>query len=290
MAARTTRAKVASRETPAKTRTARSRRDRRDEVSEALRLPFETRIVDGEYITPRAFLRSALFGVTKKGRRIHYESEQLATVGAMRITYTGAALDQHDYDVWMHMVHRAREHGMGPKVLFTLRSFLDDLSWDKSGKSMSRLRMIFDRLFGATVVIEMGKHRFQGHLVDAISYSADVTDEKYYFRLSPEMAMFFAEENIAYVTIEDRKNVRGMLAKWLHAYIVADKSSQPVSIDQLWRLSRSGAARRSTFVQSLRAALDELAVCKIIEPTFKLDAHYLYYCRSAQRAVLPVSA
>jgi hypothetical protein len=217
---------------------------------------------------------------------MQYEAEQLATVGGMRITYSGAVLDQHDYDVWMHMVHRAREHGMGPKVLFTLRPFLDDLSWDKSGKSMSRLRMIFDRLFGATVVIEMGKHRFQGHLVDAISYSADHADENYYFRLSPERATFFAEENIAYVTIEDRKNVRGMLAKWLHAYIVADKSAQPASIDQLWKLSRSGAARRSTSVQSLRDALEELVACNIIEPNFKLDAHYLYYRRTARQAAL----
>ena len=289
MAARTIRAQVASRESQAP-RTTRARRIRRDEVSEALRLPFETRMVDGEYITPRAFLRSALFGVTKKGRRVHYDGEQLATVGNMRIAYTGLALDQHDYDVWMHMVHRAHEHGMGAKVLFTLRSFLDDLSWDKSGKSMSRLRTIFDRLFSATVVIEMDKARFKGHLVDAISYSTDTTDENYYFRLSPEMAMFFAEENTAYVTIEDRKNVRGMLAKWLHAYIVADKNSLPVPIDQLWTLSRSGAAKRSTFVQSLRAALDELVACKVIESSYKIDAHYLYYKRTAQRAALAASA
>lgn len=55
-----------------------------------------------------------------------------------------------------------------------------------------------------------------------------------------------------------------MLAKWLHAYIVADNTSQLVSIVQLWTLSRSSAAQRATFVQSLRAALDELVASKIV--------------------------
>jgi hypothetical protein len=292
MVGRTARSKVATpvrikpkREiTPRKPRAAASVDD-----TDTLRLPFEVPVVDGEYITPRGFLRSALFGVTKKGERTRYESEPLAAVGGFRITYTGEALNQSDYDVWMHMVHRAHEHGMGPKVIFTLRSFLEGLSWDLSGKSMTRLREIFDRLFDAVVIIEFGKRRFKGHLVDAIYDGGDGADEagdqRYYFRLSPEMAAFFTEEQAAYVAIQDRKNVRGMMAKWLHAYILADTSNQPASIDQLRALSRSSAARRSTFVASLRQALEELAACGIIEPGYRLDANYVYYRRIMRRAV-----
>jgi hypothetical protein len=99
------------------------------------------------------------------------------------------------------------------------------------------------------------------------------------------MAAFFTEEQAAYVAIQDRKNVRGMMAKWLHAYILADTSNQPASIDQLRALSRSSAARRSTFVASLRQALEELAACGIIEPGYRLDANYVYYRRIMRRAV-----
>ena len=47
---------------------------------------------------PNGFLRSALFGAIRKGRRRYLKAEQLAALDGIEIRYTGQRLDQGDLD------------------------------------------------------------------------------------------------------------------------------------------------------------------------------------------------
>jgi hypothetical protein len=230
-----------------------------------LRLPFHDDLwSDGKYVAPVAFLRSALFGIVPKGRRRRVDNEPLASRKGLELRFTGSVLDQFDEDVWLVMLRQAREHGMGPNVYFTMRSMMKQLSWDVGGKSSQRLRASFLRLASAVVQIESPDLHYIGHLVEEII--VDKTNgENYYYRLSPRMAQLFGPEQSAYLEIDERTQIKGPLAKWLHGYIAADAVGFPVHIDELRKLSGSTTSERYRFTASLRLALEELKTCGVLK-------------------------
>lgn len=64
---------------------------------------------DAVRAVPNSFLRSALFGAIRKGRRRFIKGEQIAAVDGIEIRYTGERLDQGDLDVWEALLHAARD-------------------------------------------------------------------------------------------------------------------------------------------------------------------------------------
>jgi hypothetical protein len=235
------------------------------EASTALRLPFEHIIWrDSHYVAPTGILRSALFAATAKGARRVLKDEQVANLDGFELRFTGETFDMHDEDVWMLMLRNARDHGMGPKVHFTLRSMLRDLSWDVCGKSAERLRASFNRLVSSTVRIRRGKVEFTGHLVDEVV--ANTLNEEYFsYRLSPSMAKLFGPEQHTYLDREHRKQIKGTLTKWLHGFIESNPGGFPVTVDSIWSLSGSTASQRYIFVRTLRSALAELQAIGVVE-------------------------
>jgi hypothetical protein len=254
-----------------------------DVPQQPLRLPFHDDLwSDGAYVAPVAFLRSALFGIVPKGRRRRVDNEPLASRKGLELRFTGSVLDQFDEDVWLVMLRQAREHGMGPNVYFTMRSMMKQLSWDASGKSSQRLRASFLRLASAVVQIESPELHYIGHLVEEII--VDKTNgENYYYRLSPRMAQLFGPDQVGKLEIDERTQIKGPLAKWLHGYIAADPFGFPVHIDELRKLSGSTTSERYRFTASLRLALEELKNCGVLK-TWRIE-HLTVFVTRHQRAL-----
>src|SRR5208283_569608 len=78
---------------------------------EVIQFPFWP---DTDRAAPNTFLRSALFGVVKKGERRYCKNEKLTAWPGHELAYTGQQLDQYDEDVWMHLVHLHRKQGVEP--------------------------------------------------------------------------------------------------------------------------------------------------------------------------------
>ncbi len=249
-------------------------------ISTALRLPFsEVNWLDGQYIAPIALLRSALFSVSPKGARRQLNREALATLEGFELRFSGEILDQTDEDVWLVMLRQAREHGMGLNVHFTLRSLLKELNWDICGKSAQRLRSSFLRLANSSIEMESPDLHYVGHLIEEIM--CDKKDgEHYYFRLSPRMAAFFGRDQYAYLGIEQRVQIKGVVAKWLHGYIEAHPRGFPTTVDHLWKLSGSTTPVRKRFIASLRSALEELKQCGVIE-SWRIADHITVFAKRA---------
>jgi hypothetical protein len=247
-------------------------------------LPFQVPFLDGQYVASRAFLRSAIFGVEKKGRRQLFHDAPVASRDGLVIRFSGQALDQHDHDAFMVMVREARAHGMGLNVHFTLRSFLEELDWGYGGKAIARLRAVFTRLVTAAVHIELpGGAKWEGHLVEEVLSSpsfdgSGAADGQYFFRLSPKMATWLSVENVAYLAIRNRKQLKSMLAKWIHGFLESDLKAFPARIDDLWELSRSSCAQRYQFLRQLRHALEDLKACTIIAD-WRMDREFVYITR-----------
>ena len=73
---------------------------------------------------PNGFLRSALFGVVKKGARRYVEREQIAAVDGVQILYTGQRLDQADLDVYVSVLHAVRLQALGSQCRITSYALL----------------------------------------------------------------------------------------------------------------------------------------------------------------------
>jgi hypothetical protein len=228
-------------------------------------------------------LRSALFGIVGRGRRRHLNNEAIASLNGTELRQTGEQLDQSDESVWMTLVRRAREHGLGSTVTFSLRSLLKDLGWDSSGKSIARLRATLDRLVTVTIEIKSDRgKRYIGHLVHEGSYSRE--DDSYWFRLSANLADFFAPSEYSLLSIRERAQLHGSLSKWLHGFISSSPSSFPAKIDLLCELSGSAAIQRYHFTRTLKDACQELVSCGFLE-SFRIE-HATLYVKRAQHLKL----
>jgi len=82
---------------------------------------------------PNAMLRSALFGVVKPGRRKYVREMSLPMVGDFSSTYTGERLDQADLDVFLQILHYARQQKATDVITFPTRRLLREIGRGTSG-------------------------------------------------------------------------------------------------------------------------------------------------------------
>jgi hypothetical protein len=79
---------------------------------------------DDRRATPNTIVRSAVFGVVRRGKRQRIEDMPVAGPPGWNITLSGWRLDQHDCDIWLEVMHLARLGTPGEEVRFTLSSML----------------------------------------------------------------------------------------------------------------------------------------------------------------------
>jgi len=73
---------------------------------------------------PNGILRSALFGVVKRGKRKYIDNELIASLDGVEISYAGQSLDQNDLGVYEAILHIARTQRLGDECYFTAYSLL----------------------------------------------------------------------------------------------------------------------------------------------------------------------
>lgn len=83
---------------------------------------------------PNVILRSALFGVVKKGTRQYEKGVLKATFNGYTVKYTGEQLDQSDLDVWLECLQRCQTTPLGHTVRFAAHDFLISIGRD-TGKA-----------------------------------------------------------------------------------------------------------------------------------------------------------
>ena len=209
---------------------------------------------------PKVLLRSALFGVVRRGRREYLQGAQIAAWGESYIRYTGGKLMQSDQDLWMACVEACKRSGKMQVVIS--QSELLRLA----GKSNSKAWLIntLERLVATAITVKDGRYTYVGSLI----HDAVKDDETGHIALNinPKMLELFGV-GTTHLEFKQRQALASDLSKWLHCYALSHASSyrKPhlIGLGKLQDLCGSTATIRK-FRQQMKAAMNELKEQKIV--------------------------
>ncbi len=205
---------------------------------------------------PNGILRSALFGVIRRGRRRALERESLETLEGVKIRYTGWQLDQADLDVWEHAVHLARRTPLGERVRIEPYRFLREIGRATGGKNREWQEGSIVRLKACAVEITIGRYTYCGSLID--HFWRDEATGEYYLELNPKLLALW-DGGWTAVDWETRRALQNQpLAQWLHGFYASHADAYPLKVETLRRLCGSDATRLYHFRAELRAALSTM--------------------------------
>jgi hypothetical protein len=228
---------------------------------------------------PNICLRSALFGVIKRGRRRAVKGEVIAAVKGLDIRYTGWKLDQGDFDVLVQALHlqtRHLERTSDFYIRFQVKSFLRSIGRQPGKSGREWLKDCFRRLTATTVEINLnvssrfmhGKYTYAGSLVDEFYYNAQ--DQTYFLKVNPKLAGLF-DAGWTQLQWQQRLCLKTNLAKWLHGFYASHRSPYPMKTITVKHLCGSDCKRLVDYRRSLRMAMDELVNVGAIK-SWKIDA------------------
>lgn len=207
---------------------------------------------------PNSILRSALFGLVRRGRRRYVEKQVIASWPGVTIRYTGVKLDQSDLDVWLLAAHLARHHSLGSRVRFSAYSFLNNIGRAQGKQNREWLKSVFTRLTACAVEISVNGKAYVGSLVQDFYHDKDKGE--YVLTVNPRLAMLF-DDGYSLLVWQTRSALRTDLAKWVHCFIRSHEPGTPhrIGITGLLELCGSESKNVREFRQRLKEAMSELA-------------------------------
>ena len=216
---------------------------------------------------PNICLRSALFGVIKRGRRRAVKKELIASLKGVQIQYTGWRLDQGDFDVLAQALHfQTRESNPEARQFLRIKvkPFLAAIGRQVGKSGREWLKDSLRRLTATAVEIKVecnrglygGMYSYAGSLVDEFYFSEE--DQSYIIRINPKLAGLF-DVGWTQVQWQQRLHLKTDLAKWLHGFYASHRAPFPIKVSTLKHLCGSECGRLVDFRRNLRAAMNELA-------------------------------
>lgn len=204
---------------------------------------------------PNGFLRSALFGAIRKGRRRFLKGERIAAPDGIEILYTGERLDQGDLDVWESVMHAVRRQELGEKCRVTSYALLKLMGKTDTGKNRATLHERITRLRANAVEVKQGRYTYIGGLIARAAKDEDT--QEWVIELDASLQPLYAADQFTQVEWAVRHLLDGQpLAQWLHGFYASHAKPFPVKVETLHRLCGSEATLMSDFAKTLRKALD----------------------------------
>lgn len=215
---------------------------------------------DRERAVPTAIIRSALFGVVKRGRRPYVQGHLIVCWKNCEIRYTGGRLDQYDEDVWMQVLHFARQQDLSAEngIRFTLRGFLKSMGTSSGGCSTRALFRSLERMTATAVSIRVGSFTYVGSLID--EFVEDEATGRYVVRINPKLAGLFGT-GYTKLEAETRRRLSTQITQHLYGYIQSHKATQQhphrIGLVRLQEIMGSETEPKD-FRRKVRRAMEEL--------------------------------
>jgi hypothetical protein len=241
----------------AETITAIRKRAEQAEAAKVYQLAFwpeDERAMPGDFIACALFTASKITGYAKRSA--------LASINGLTVIYTGKRLTQVHADVWMGIMHLARERYEGDVVRFRGRTLLELIGRFTHKGQREQLKGWISELQATSVAVQTDEtqRRFSGsllpeHTEDDGLDEAGAGETVYAIKISRELARVLSGNHWR-VDWELRKRLQNKpLALWLQTYFCRFK--KPVAVEQLHTLSGCTAPLKS-FRRQLAIALDDL--------------------------------
>ena len=226
---------------------------------------------------PNALARSALFNVSnlRSAERRHFNLAEIASTRGISLVYTGAELRQDDQDVFLQVLHLAKEQKLGENIRFTANSMILALGWTRNSESYERLAICMNRMKATALRLtierpEGGRISYSGSLMGQFSWRETGSDDplrEWTVSLEENIVKLFAPDAYSLLHWQTRLSLPP-LSKWLHAYYSTHRDPFPVKVETLHRLSASKIKELRKFRYELKAAL-----ALLVERGFFLSAH-----------------
>ena len=209
-------------------------------------------------VVPNGFLRSALFGAIRKGRRRYLKAEQLAALDGIEIRYTGERLDQGDLDVWESVLHAVRLQELGSQCRVTSYALLKLMGKTDTGKNRATLHERITRLRANAVEVRQGRYCYIGGLIAGAA--KDEETQEWVIELNPKLRALYGGDQFTQVDWGVRHALDGrQLAQWLHGFYASHAKPFPMRMETLLKLAGSEDANPRSAQQTLRKALEAVA-------------------------------
>ncbi len=230
-------------------------RQRAAEARETIQMKLFPMWPDDRRGAPNDVIRSAIFGVVKTGKRKRVVKMPIASPAGSAVSLTGWRLDQHDADVWLEVMHFARQEKPGGKIRFKLNTLLRRLGKSDGGRDREWLRHRLEALAETTIAYDDG--RFAGVAGAMIShFSIDRETGDVVLRTNPELRALW--EDVTHLNIDDRRSLgSNQLAKALHAMLSSHAAWTPMRLDTLMQRVGAEYARIRAFRSALELVLDD---------------------------------
>ncbi|WP_330219496.1 plasmid replication initiator TrfA [Pseudomonas sp. ICMP 10191] len=206
---------------------------------------------------PNITLRSALFGSSRSASKAFLQRAEIYTQRPTQMRYTGPRLDQGDLDVWITLLHIARQKQMGKLFKTSAYELLKLQGKTDAGNNRKTLYKRLFRLAAGTLELSAKHQSYTGGLIDSI-YRDDM-EHKLVITLNLELSYLFGPNDFTHIDWAVRRSLNSKpLAQWLHGYLSSHAEPFPVSIDTLMKMAGSLDNSTSSREQNIRRALDAL--------------------------------
>jgi hypothetical protein len=214
-------------------------------------------VFEGKRAIPNCFLRGALFGMVRKGRRGLVENQPIFTMSQYNVSFSGSEMDQNDLELWDTLMYLAKEYNVDSELRITLYNLCKNMRMPDNGINRKTLITRVKRLAFGQVYIRINSKEYFGSLIDD-GYIDEVGDGKLVIRYNKKLAPLFTDGDYTLINADIRHLLGdNQLARWLYNFYEGHREPIPFAIDFIKKLCRSENSLKD-FKYKIKIALEEL--------------------------------
>lgn len=220
---------------------------------------------------PNPFLRSALFGMIRKGKRQLVKDEQIMSMSQYDIFFSGEQLDQNDLEVWDTLMYLAKKSAIDNELTISLYELCKHLNYADQKKSRERILARAKRLSFGKITIKFKNKEYFGSLIDDVIIDKN-SDGKISIKFNKRIASYFAENDHTFIESNIKRYLGdSQLNRWLFNFYESHTNPIPYKLEYLQELCRSCTELRD-FKRKVKESLIEIKKAYLnVDPQSKWD-------------------
>ena len=214
-------------------------------------------IFEDKRAIPNVFLRGALFGMVRKGRRALVKDEPIFTMSQYKVSFSGEHLDQNDLELWDTLMYLAKERNIDSELRITLYDLCQQMRLSATKTAYDAILARTKRLKFGVVAIKINSKEFGGSLINNY-YIDTASDGKLVIEYNKKLTPLFIDGDYTLLSADIRHLLGdNQLARWLYNFYESHNQPMPFAIDFLQKLCRSETEAKD-FKRKLKHALEEV--------------------------------
>ena len=204
---------------------------------------------------PNCFLRGALFGMVRKGRRALVDNQPIFTMSQYQVSFTGHELDQNDLELWDTLMYLAKERNVDSELRISLYDLCQQMRLSFTKTAYVALGARLSRLQLGQVRIKASKKLFFGSLINNV-YMEEGDHGRLVVEYNKKLTPLFTDGDYTLISVDIRHLLGdNQLARWLYNFYESHREPIPFAIDFIQKLCRSDSEPKE-FKRLLKNSLE----------------------------------